>query len=281
MVRRRPMPSFWSDRTSPSYYSYDAQPALTNFTDEVCATVARIFAYVGTLSLFGILGVHLWIQYDAMKAAGPAAGPGWTMGRTAGWYVSDRSHPAFAVNQVDQPDVSATYTILRHPEGGRKDILRWTDAAKKPVAELEIYRPGSEWDASSAAGVDLAARMLQIDASGLEAAGIVESKFGTVALLRPLAGTETKEGAGACLAFSKRIDEPHLQISGWSCQGDNWPARRAAIGCLLSRLTLLTSGNEPKLAGLFTRAEMKRGGCAASLSDWVTGIENPKLRGTF
>jgi hypothetical protein len=281
MVRGRPMPSFWSDRTSPSY-SYDAQPALTSFADEVCATVARIFAYVGTLALFGILGVHLWIQYDATKAAQPATRPGWAMGRTAGWHVSDRSHPAFAVNQVDQPDISASYTILRHPEGGRKDILRWTDAGKKPVAELEIYRPGGERDASpAAAGADLATRMLQIDASELEAAGIVESKFGTVALLSPLAGAETKEGPGACLAFSKRIDEPPLQISGWSCQGDNWPARRAAIGCLLSRLTLLTSGNEPKLAGLFTRAEMKRGGCATSLSDWVTDIENPKLRGTF
>ena len=280
MVRGRPMPSFWSDTTSPPY-SRESTPALTSFSDEICATVARIFAYVGTLALFGILGVHLWTQYDAMKTAGPAAGPGWSMDRAAGWHVSDRSHRAFAVNQVDQPDISATYTILRHPEGGRKDILRWADAGAKPVAELEIYRPGGEWDASSAAGTDLAGRMPQIEASGLEAAGIVESKFGTVALLRPLAGADTKDGAGACLAFSKRIDEPHLQISGWSCQGDNWAARRVAIGCLLSRLTLLTSGNEPKLAGLFAHAELKRGGCTASPSDWVTGIENPRLRGTF
>jgi hypothetical protein len=280
MVRGRPMPSFWSDRTSPPY-SREANPALTSFTDEVCATVARVFAYVGTLALFGILGVHFWTQYDAMKAIGPATRPGRSMGRTAGWHVSDRSHPAFAVSQVDHPDISATYTILRHPEGGRKDILRWADAGAKPVAELEIYRPGAESDASSAAGADLAGRMLQIDASGLEAAGIVESKFGTVALLRPLTGADTKDGAGACLAFSKRIEEPHLQISGWSCQGDNWAARRVAIGCLLSRLTLLTSGNEPKLAGLFAHAELKRGGCAASPSDWVTAIENPRLRGTF
>jgi hypothetical protein len=213
MVRGRPMSSFWSDRTSPPY-SREANPAPTSFTDEVCATVARIFAYVGTLALFGILGVHFWTQYDAVKAAEPATRPGWAMGRTAGWHVSSRSHPAFAVSQVDQPDISATYTILRHPEGGRKDILRWTDAGAKPVAELEIYRPGGERDASSAAGADLAGRMQQIDASGLEAAGIVESKFGTVALLRPLAGADAKDGAAACLAFSKRIDEPHLQISG-------------------------------------------------------------------
>jgi hypothetical protein len=32
----------------------------------------------------------------------------------------------------------------------------------------------------------------------------------------------------------------------------------------LSRLILLTAGNDPKLADLFARAELKRGSCAAS-----------------
>jgi hypothetical protein len=38
------------------------------------------------------------------------------------------------------------------------------------------------------------------------------------------------------------------------------------------------------LAELFARAELKRGSCAATAPsatsvDWVTGIENPRLRG--
>jgi hypothetical protein len=54
----------------------------------------------------------------------------------------------------------------------------------------------------------------------------------------------------------------------------------------LSRPILLTAGNEPKLAELFARAELKRGNCAASApstppADWVTGAENPRLRGTI
>jgi hypothetical protein len=276
MVRKRPMPSFWADRTNP-LTSHDARPALTSFADEVSATVARIFAYVGTLALFGILGVQLWTQYQAMQMAGPPAKGGWA----TGWSVAGRSHPAFAAGQPDLADISASYTILRHPEGGRKDILRWTDVLNRPVAELEIYHPGGEFDVSSPAGADLAARMPQIDAPELEAAGIVESKFGTVALLRPLTTKESKDGAGACLAFSKRIDDPGLQISGWTCEGGNWPARRAAVGCMLNRLTLLTAGHEPKLAELFARAELKRGNCTANPSDWVTGVENPKLRGTL
>jgi hypothetical protein len=63
-------------------------------------------------------------------------------------------------------------------------------------------------------------------------------------------------------------------------------ARRAAIGCILSRLMLLTAGNDPKLAELFARAELKRGSCASPTTatpsgDWVTGAENPLLRGTL
>ena len=71
------------------------------------------------------------------------------------------------------------------------------------------------------------------------------------------------DDAPACLGFIKRLDEPDLRISGWSCQGDSLPARRAAVGCMLNRLILLTAGNEPKLAELFARAELKRGSCAA------------------
>jgi hypothetical protein len=150
-----------------------------------------------------------------------------------------------------------------------------------PVAELEIYRPGGEFSPQDAAGADIAARMDPEGVHGPEAAGVIDSKFGPVALLR-LAGSA--DGTKSCLGFIKRIDDPMLEISGWTCQGDGIPARRAAIGCMLNRLILLTAGNEPKLAGLFARAELKRGSCNAAAplvtpADWVTGTENPRLRG--
>ena len=60
----------------------------------------------------------------------------------------------------------------------------------------------------------------------------------------------------------------------------------AAIACILSRLILLTAGNHPKLAELFARAELRRGNCTAAATssasvDWVTGAENPRLRGAL
>jgi hypothetical protein len=151
------------------------------------------------------------------------------------------------------------------------------------VAELEIYRPGGEFGQSEPAVTEMAARMDPGGGRELEASGIIDSKFGPVTLLR-LAGRA--DGARACLGFIKHIDQPLLQLSGWSCQGDSLPARRAAIGCILSRLILLTAGNDPKLAELFARAELERGNCApaaitAPSTDWITGAENPLLRGAL
>jgi hypothetical protein len=55
---------------------------------------------------------------------------------------------------------------------------------------------------------------------------------------------------------------------------------------MLSRLMLLTAGNEPKLAELFARAELRRGSCgptapSVSSADWMTDAANPPLRGTL
>jgi hypothetical protein len=270
------MQSFPANQAANPPYPGEIRPALTSFADEVCATVARLFAYVGTLALFGILGLHGLDRLRVEFAAEPAP--------EAGWSVADRSFPAFALSPqfsphgtLDKADKSDAYVIFRHPAGGRKDILRWSVEGERPAAELEIYRPGSEYPPGATARTELAERMLPKGAE-LEAAGVIESKFGSVALLRR-AGA--REGFGACLGFFKRIGDPALQISGWSCQGNSLPARRAAIDCMLSRLTLLTSGNEPKLAEYFARAELRRGSCAPMPADWITGAENPRLRGAL
>ena len=132
-----PARSLFAARIHPAFAA-KIHPALTSFTDEVCATFARLFAYMGTLALLGILTIHGWDQLQLLLADEPAAKPSWS--------PADRSYPAFAVGGADLREKSASYTILRHPEGGRKDILRWTGPDAKVVAELEIYRPGSEFD---------------------------------------------------------------------------------------------------------------------------------------
>jgi hypothetical protein len=266
MARRRFMQSFpGSPARSP--FAAKTHPKLSSFADEACATFARLFAYMGMVALIGILTIHGWDQLQDVLADEPATKPTWS--------TADRSYPAFAVSQQDSHERTASYTIRRHPLGGRKDILRWTSTADKLAAELEIYRPGREFD--PAAGAGLAARIG--GTLSLETSGVLDSKFGAIALLRQAGVAD----ASSCLAFFKRIDDPALQLSGFSCEGDGLPARRAAVGCMLDRLTLLTSGNEPKLAELFAHAELRRSGCAGTslMADWMSSAENPQLRGAF
>ncbi|HLX17098.1 MAG TPA: hypothetical protein VKS24_18085 [Bradyrhizobium sp.] len=252
-------------------YHARIHPALTSFADECIATLARLIAYVGALALLGIVGLHFWEQFAGFPEIEPTG--------KADFTAALRSRPQFAVSSLDPPEKSEIYEIFRHPAGGRKDIFHWGAPDEKPVAELEIYRPGGEFNPAERLGAEMARRMDPDGRRELEAAGVIDSKFGAVTLLR---FTGTPDGAKSCLSFFKRIDEPALQISGWSCQGSGLPARRGAIACMLNRLTLLASGNEPKLAELFARAELKRGRCAGAASgasDWVTGPENPRLRG--
>jgi hypothetical protein len=264
------MQSFWASRAAP-YYLTEIHPLLMSFVEECCGTLARLIAYVGALALIGILGLHVWDQLPAREAQAPAK---------ADWAAASRSFPAFAVSRLDTYDKTETYEIFRHPQGGRKDIFHWAGSDEKPLAALEIYRLGAEADPSTPGIAELAGRM---GTSELKAAGVIDTKFGAVSLLH--AAVDGDHGH-SCLGFIKQFDEPNLMISGWSCQGNALPARRAAIGCILNRLTLLASGNEPKLAELFARAELKRRSCTTSATssmseDWITGPENPALRSAF
>jgi hypothetical protein len=281
------MPVFWADPAG-SQSADGIRFALTGFADEICATVARIFLYVGALALLAIAGVHGWDQLQAGDGREPAA--------KAAWKAADRSSPAFAVSKRDPSEKSSTYEIFRHPAGGRKDIMRWAGAGIiRPAAELEIYRPGGEFDPKIPPGADLVRLMAETPAQNagieLEAAGIVDSKFGAVALLRP---TGASDGVDGCLGFAKRIDQPRLEIAGFSCQDGAPAARRMAIACLLNRLTLLNAANDPKLADWFAKAELqaelkadlRRSDCQASStsdrpSDWISSSDAPGLKGAL
>jgi hypothetical protein len=249
-------------------------PALWRFAEECRGVATHLLAYVGALALIVIVGARLWAELPIADALEPAAQVGWT--------AAARSYPAFAVSQVDSSGKIATYEIFRHPDGGRRDVLRWAASpGEKPVAELELYRPGAELGQFGPPAAEIAARMDPDGTRQIAGAGVIDSKFGPVALfgLGP-------DDPRRCLGFMKNLEAANLRISGWSCQGDTVPARRSAIACTLNRLILLTAGNDPKLAELFARAELKRGSCATAgatplSADWVTGVQNPRLRGSL
>ena len=131
------MQSFFGRRANP-YNPTQIHPVLNSLADACCGMLARLVVYVGALALLAIVGIHLWDELPAGEAAEATV--------KAGWNVAARSHPAFAVSQFIFQGKTEVYQISRHPEGGRKDVFHWS-AGDKPVAELELYRPGDEHQA--------------------------------------------------------------------------------------------------------------------------------------
>lgn len=251
-------------------------PALRDFAGECRAVAVRIMAYVAGLAVLAMIAADL---FAAAPVARHAEAPG-TAVAAPGWIEASRPHPAFAVSKLDLTDKTETYTILRHPEGGRRDVLSWSAASgERPVAELEIYRPGGEIDAFADPAAELAARMAGAQGGEIEPAGVIDTKFGPVALAR-LSGVAAS--GPSCLGFAKAFETPSIRISGWSCQAQPMAAQRAFLGCTLNRLTLLSAGNDPRLAELFARAELKRDTCSmtqAPPTGWLASADAPLLRG--
>ncbi len=247
-------------------------PVLRSFADECSAVAVRILAYLSGLAVLTVIAVDLVSAVPVSANIGVPAQPGWV--------PASRPHPAFAISKLDLSDRTDAYEILRHPEGGRKDILRWSaTAGDPPTAEIEIYRPGGELDAFAAPAADLAARMDGRATGDTEPAGFVETKFGQVPLVR-FSGTALP-GKQACLGFAKTYTSPSVRISGWACQADTPAAQRSFIGCTLNRLILLSAGNDPKIAELFARAELRRDTCHATVAsaNWIASSDIPLLRG--
>ncbi|MFZ5731658.1 MAG: hypothetical protein ACOY4O_02910 [Pseudomonadota bacterium] len=251
--------------------STEIHPVLRSFADEVRAVVVRLMAYTGGLAALAFIAADLFSTVPVIASVEqPAARPG--------WFEVAKPHPAFAVAQADFGGTPTTYGIRRHPEGGRKDTLVWGMAGENPVAEVEIFRLGGETPENAPPASDLAIRMGLLAGGEAEAAGIIETKFGPVSLIRfPAQESKTKP----CLGFARVFEGARIHITGFTCNADTIAAQRASVGCLLNRLTLLAAGNDSKMAELFARAELKRGTCnpAPVPGDWVSSLQEPQLRG--
>lgn len=225
-------------------------PALQSFAEECRDTLLRTMAYVGALALIGLI-----VFYTANPLTDAAITAATTAEAGPGWSVATRSQPAYALSQLDWPGKAETTEILRHPDGGRRDILRLAAPGEPVAAEIEIYRIGRE-TSRVAAEAALAARMDSAGTATIETAGVIDTKFGPVPLFS-LTGSDRP--AGSCLGFVKAIDAASLRISGFSCRGDSVPQRRTAVACLLDRLVLLSG--DAATAAAFAQAE--RGAAAA------------------
>lgn len=246
-------------------------PAVYSLRNEISAIVVRVAAYLSGVALLAIIAANLTYS-ETVEAAIEEVRP-------KEWIAASRPNPAFTLTLPEFYDKSASYDILRHPDGSRKDIMAW-DATGRPFARIVVLRPGPEQAAFGSAVGEIARQTGVQAADRVQPAGVVQTKFGAVQLV----GFSTLHGgeANRCLGFAAPFDSPPLQMSGWFCQPGPAPVARSLVVCALDRLTLLTSGNDPRMAELFARAELKRGLCGtatAANADWLSGPADPALRG--
>lgn len=264
-------------RASPNH-STDRFASLRRIGAEGSAIAIRLAAYLGTLGGLALLAMHLWSGAALFRPTSPAqaAHPA-----ASQWTYAVRPQPAFAAPVAELNGKTQSYDIQRHPSGGRKDTMRFSEPDDGPVLlEFEFYRPGTELAHFPSATGTIAGRP-DAAPNSAQAAGVLETKLGAV----PLVGFVRTMGATSqsCIGFAQDFDTPRLQISGFSCHGATQQLQRLSIACAFDRLTLLSSGSDATLAALFARAELKRAGCNAlpAAANWITATGDPNLRGSF
>jgi hypothetical protein len=240
------------------------QPVSYAVPGDFRATIVRILAYMGGLAILAMAAASLFQAPSRIVAFVPPPRPEWVN--------VERPHPAFELQMPELAGVATDYAILRRTaDGSRKDVLTWGQASGSgPYVLFEIDRPGTDTERFIDAPSEIAARITAFAITDdVKAAGKIESKFGITPLVDFAMAPNGKQRR--CLGFARTFDEPLMQIAGWYCSAGDEVVDRATLGCAIDRLTMLSAGGDPKLAGLFARAEIKRTFC---------GQRNPILAAT-
>ena len=248
------------------------RPVPYSLPDDIRATIVRILAYMGGLSLVAILTASFFRTEPVVAAVESAP--------HTDWVNIDRPRPAFELQMPEWASTNVNYFILRRArDGSRKDVLTFGDpAANGPYVVFEIYRPGTAGEHFLDAQSEIAARIVALPITDdVKPAGQLDSKFGTMSLVDFAISSGSPLGRRAevmakgevtghsssrrCLGFVRPFEAPFMQLSGWYCSAGEEVVDRAVLACALDRLTMLTAGGDPALAMLFANAEVKRTFC--------------------
>jgi hypothetical protein len=231
-------------------------PALYSWREQLPATLVRLLAYLGGITVLSIGAAHIFQSRPTIDPINPADRPQWV--------EIEKPFPALVLAIPEAAGVPSHYTILRNRAGGgRKDILSLGEPdGAAPYLQVEVYRPGSEIRHFARPEAEIAKAATGLGPAQLGRGEPLNSKFGSLAIV-PFAATQGMPRH--CLGFVRAYDEPRLQLSGWFCQGTKFGGAdfidRSTLACALDRLTLLSAGSEPKVGALFAAAELHRSFC--------------------
>jgi hypothetical protein len=232
------------------------RPASYSLPDDIRATLLRALAYMGGLGVLAIVAAGVFQAPSAVIAIAFDPEP------QPQWINVERPHPAFELALPELAAGATNYAILRRPaDGARKDVMTWGEAAdSRPYVMVEIYRPGLREERFLDPSSEIAARIVDFAVTDdVKAAGAIESKFGTVALVDFAIAQQGNEHR--CLGFARVFAAPEMQIAGWYCSAGSEIVDRSTLACAIDRLSVLSAGGDRRLDILFARAELKRTFC--------------------
>ncbi len=228
-------------------------PSAYSLSEDIRATFVRVLAYMGGLGLVAIAAASI---FHVSAVVGAGSGP------HSQWSEVERPSPAFELAMPELAAIPANYAISRRAaDGARKDVLTWgTVAEPGPFVRVEIYRSGDRTEPFIDPDSEIAARIVGYTISDdVKPAGRIASKFGAVPLVDFAIAARGRERR--CLGFARAFEQPSMQIAGWYCSPGDEIVDRAALACVLDRLTMLSAGGDSSLDAMFARAEIKRTFC--------------------
>ena len=178
------------------------------------------------------------------------------------WSEVERPSPAFELAMPELAAIPANYAISRRAaDGARKDVLTWGTAAEPgPFVRVEIYRSGDRTEPFIDPDSEIAAANRRLyDHRRRQTGGPHRQQIrrGPACRFRHRGPWPERR----CLGFARAFAQPSMQIAGWYCSPGDEIVDRAALACVLDRLTMLSAGGNSSLDAMFARAEIKRTFC--------------------
>ena len=223
---------------------------------DIRATLVRTIAYMGGLAVVALMAASFFQESPGSLVINPAPIPAWT--------TAEHPYAAFELRMPELSGSSYTYAILRRDtDKARKDVLTWGqatpgDAAARPYAMIEIFRPGTRGENFLDAPSEIAARLIdETVADDVKPIDAVDSKFGPMPTVDFAIAPQGH--LRRCLGFARAFGNPSMQIAGWYCSAGAEVIDRSVLACMIDRLTVV-NGDAPVTA-FFAHAEIKRTFC--------------------
>ena len=170
---------------------------------------------------------------------------------------------AFSGGQFDRP--ADSYSARRHTDGSRADIITFGQApggkdhdASHDWMRVTLLRSSNPTLAAPGFFVEMA-RLAAADGLAVirnTFPNIINTRFGDFAV----SDLEISSGSKSapCLGYRMQISQPAFQISGIACGAPHAPIDRRMLACIIDRLDLLSSRDDPELSRFFASSELQR-----------------------